>query len=123
MHINIHILTYAISAGIDSVYSGINSSQLDFALELSGSLSPVGSEVLAMTAPRGKELHEPHVIALQYQLLKIAVCQLNDVLRISSLLATVAATAAATTATSLACQTLIDQLFQLSETGIDNGTS
>lgn len=123
MNISIHILTYAISAGIDSVYSGINSSQLDFALELTGSFGPVGSEVLAMTAPRGKELHKPHVIALQHQLLKVAVCQLDDVLRISSLLATLVATAAATTATSLACQTLIDQLFQLSKTSIDNGTS
>lgn len=73
------------SAGNDSVNSCVESSQLNFSLQLSGSGCPVRSKALAVTAPRSKELNQPHVIAAIHQLLKVAVRQLNHVLRITSL--------------------------------------
>ena len=62
------------------VDGGIDSAELDLALEFSGSLGPVGSEVLAMSAPRGKELHQPHVLRAKHQLLKVGLGQFDHLI-------------------------------------------
>lgn len=77
--------TYSISASHDGVNSGIQSTQFDLALELSGSRCPVRGKVLAVTTPRSEELHQPQIIRVQHQILKVGVSQLNDIIRASLL--------------------------------------
>lgn len=84
------------------VNSGIDSSQLDLALQFRGSSLPMRLQVLAVTTPRSKELDQPHVVRLQDQLLKVGLCQLDYVVRSR------ASTASAATATRLASKSLSD---------------
>jgi len=80
-----HRRSYLEPAGYDGVDGSVESAQLDFALQLGGRGRPVWSEVLTVTTPRREELNEPHVIRAQHQLLKVAVGQFHDVLRITRL--------------------------------------
>lgn len=52
-----YLYTYTVSVAHDCVDRGIQSSQFDLAFEIRGRLFPVGSQVLAMAAPRRKELN------------------------------------------------------------------
>ena len=77
--------SYLEAVGYDGVNGSIQCSEFDFALQLSGCSCPVRSKVLTVAAPRCKELHQPHVVTAKDQVFKVAVCQLHDILRITTL--------------------------------------
>lgn len=41
-----------------------------------------------MSTPGGKELHQPHVIALQHHLVKVVVCELDHIVLTATATAT-----------------------------------
>ncbi len=80
-----------------SVNGGVQFSHFDLSLQGGGGLGPLGHESLAVSAPRGVELDEPGVLALQDQFVEVLVGQNDDVVLVdgAGVLAASAASASA----------------------------
>ncbi len=64
---------------------GIQCGDLDLPFQVGGSLGPVGSQVLAVSAPGGEEFYKDHFLAVQDLLLEVTVRQLDYILWVSRL--------------------------------------
>ena len=58
----------------------VDGAQLDLALEVAGGPLPVGLEVLAVAAPGGEELDQPHIVRLEHKLLEVALGKLDNII-------------------------------------------
>lgn len=61
------------------ILSCINLGNLDLAFQWSSKWSPLRSQILAMSTPRGIELDEPSVLITIHKLVKIISCQNNNI--------------------------------------------
>ena len=57
----------------------IDSSKFHPAFKFGGSLGVLGGESLAVTTPWGKELNQPSILAVQNQIFKVTLSQLNHI--------------------------------------------
>lgn len=67
------------------MHRGVNSRDLDLALERSGGLGPFGGQILAVATPRREELDEPQIVRAEDLLVEVSISQFDDVIDVAAL--------------------------------------